>query len=42
MNAEEAWNLYRERGVIVPGYQGEIAERKQLTNEWVEAGVDMI
>lgn len=36
--ADEAWRLYRERGVVMPEYGDEIAERKALMREWAAIG----
>lgn len=41
MNSEEAWSLYKERGVIAPGFGGEISERLARKREWEAAGVEM-
>lgn len=38
MTEQEAWELYRQRGVIAPGHAGEIAERRRLQREWDGAG----
>ena len=35
--ADWAWQLYTERGVIPLGFAGEIAERRKLLREWAES-----
>lgn len=37
-DAQRAIELYFERGVIVPGYAGEIAEARRLLHAWADAG----
>jgi hypothetical protein len=32
-----AWKLWCERGVILPGYAGEIAELRRIKREWDDA-----
>lgn len=36
--AERAWRIWCRRGVIVPGFADEIAERRRVQHEW--AGVN--
>ncbi|WP_199174950.1 hypothetical protein [Halegenticoccus soli] len=31
-----AWQLYLDRGVILPGYAGEIAQRRRILSEWAD------
>lgn len=33
-----AWELYKDRGCILPEYRNEIAERKKIVREWAEYG----
>jgi len=40
MNAgiKQAWELYRDRNVVVGKYRDEIDEMRQLAREWDDAG----
>lgn len=38
MNKEQAWTIYKRKGVIVPGYQDEIAERRRVQEAWSQQG----
>jgi len=37
-DADRAWQLYCERGVVLSSYADEIAERKRILREWAAAG----
>lgn len=38
MSEQRAWDLYVERGVVLPEYGSEIAERKAILREWAAIG----
>lgn len=36
--ADRAWELYLERGVVIPEYADEIAARRETMHEWATHG----
>ena len=36
--AERAWRIWCRRGIIVPGFAAEIAERRRIQHEWAGIG----
>lgn len=41
MSEDDAWWFFQERGVIIPGYEAEIAARRRVALEWAEEGVSL-
>lgn len=38
--AEQAWTIWCRRGVIVPGFADEIAERRRIQRQWAAVHTD--